>query len=109
METGAISDEQITASSDWNANHAAKQGRLFFQEDADKSGCWSALSNDVYQWLQIDLVQNMIVTRVATQGRNISSYYLQCVTKYKLQYGKDGVEFQYYKEQGQSVDKVKIK
>lgn len=109
METGAISDEQITASSEWDANHAAKQGRLFFQEDAGKAGCWSALSNDVYQWLQIDLVQNMIVTRVATQGRNISSYYLQCVTKYKLEYGKDGVEFQYYKEQGQSVDKVKIK
>ena len=28
------------------------------------------------------------------------------MTKYKLQYSDDGVNFQYYKEQGQTTDKV---
>jgi len=38
------------------------------------------------------------VTRVATQGRNAA--YSQWVTKYKLQYSDDGVNFQYYQENG---------
>ena len=37
------------------------------------------------------------VTRLATQGRN---GYSQWVTKYKLQYSDDGVNFQYYWEHG---------
>ena len=32
MESGKILDKQITASSKWDANHAAHQGRLNFQE-----------------------------------------------------------------------------
>ena len=98
METGAISDAQISASSEWDANHAAKQGRLHFQAVPGKAGSWSAKANNVNQWLQIDLGnQHTKVTRVATQGRNA---YSQWVTKYKLQYSDDGVNFQYYRENG---------
>ena len=42
--------------------------------------------------------QHAKVTRVATQGRNAA--YIQWVTKYKLQYSDDGVNFQYYQENG---------
>ena len=106
METGAISDAQISASSEWDANHAAKQGRLHFQAVPGKAGSWSAKANNVNQWLQIDLGnQRTKVTRVATQGRNA---YSQWVTKYKLQYSDDGVNFRYYREQGQTTDKVKV-
>ena len=98
METGAISDAQISASSEWDANHAAKQGRLHFQAVSGKAGSWSAQFNDLNQWLQIDLGnQHAKVTRVATQGRNA---YSQWVTKYKLQYSDDGVNFQSYRENG---------
>ena len=55
MEDGAISDAQISASSQWDANHAAKQGRLHFQAVSGKAGSWSAQFNDLNQWLQIDL------------------------------------------------------
>ena len=49
--------------------------------------------------MQIDLGnQHTKVTRVATQGRNAA--YSQWVTKYKLQYSDDGVNFQYYQENG---------
>lgn len=43
------------------------------------------------------------VTGVATQGR---SDYPQIVTKYKLLYSQDGKDFLYYRETGQTEDKV---
>ena len=104
MEKGAISDGQISASSQLDTNHAAIQGRLNFQATLSKAGSWSAGKNDVNQWLQVDLVnQHTKVTRVATQGRNDDN---EWVTKYKVQYSYDGFDFQYYREQGQSVIKA---
>jgi len=106
MESGAISDKQITASSQWDSNHAPFQGRLHFQGYTFKAGSWSAGKNDLHQWLQVDLGSQYIkVTLVATQGRD-AFVHDQWVTKYKLQYSNDGENFQYYKEQGQNADKV---
>ena len=112
MESGAITDEQITASSEHNSEvnavHSAKHGRLHFQEIKNRAaGAWVAKEGDDNPWLQIDLRDQYIVTRVATQGRNSSSFQ-QWVTRYKLQYGDDGNNFQYYKQQGQATDKVKL-
>ena len=106
MESGAISDGQITASSQWSVQHPPSQGRLHLQNTAEQVGAWSARDMDVNQWLQVDLGNQVTaVTRVATQGRN--KRHLQWVTKYNLQYGDDGVNFQYYKEHGQTANKVK--
>lgn len=101
MESGAITDAQVTASSEYN-NLVAERGRL------QDSQAWSAAAgaNNVNQWLQIDLgTQYPSVSRVATQGtgRNWDEW----VKKYKLEYGNDGVNFQYYIEQGQAAAKVK--
>ena len=107
METGAIPDAHVRASSEWDENHAAVQDRLHFKAGGDKPGAWSACSNDVNQWLQVDLGdQNTQVTGVATQGRN-QYIYGQWVTKYKLQYSHDSVNFYYYKDHGQSGTKVR--
>ena len=103
MESGAIADSYIEASSQWDSRHAPFNGRLHFQGKF-KAGSWSAGSNDFYQWLQIDLgSQYTKVTRVATQGRNGHS---QWVTRYRLLYGNDGLNFQYYREQGRPADEV---
>ena len=105
MENGEISDGQISASSQLDSSHAVIQARLHFKATAGKAGSWSPRSNDVNQWLQIDLGSRQSnVTRVATQGRNGA---LQWVTKYKLQYSNDGVNFHYYKGQRQTAAKVK--
>jgi len=105
MENGAIRDEQISASSQWDSNHAAIQGRLHFRATSSKAGSWSARTNDVNQWIQIDLrKQQTNITRIATQGRNGHN---QWVISYKLQYSDDGQNFHYYREQGQTTDKVK--
>ncbi len=107
MENGLIVNRKISASSQWNGNHAAIQGRLHFKKSGSKAGAWSAGSNNVNQWLQVDLdSQQTRVTGVATQGRNA---YNQWVTKYKLEYSNDGTNFQYYRQQGQTTDKVKQK
>lgn len=104
MENGAISDSQISASSQYSANHLASQGRLHLQPNGAKAGSWSPAINDVHQWLQVDVITIFArLTRVATQGSNDMD---QWVTKYNLQYGDDGVNFQYYKEYKQNVNKV---
>ena len=107
MENGAISARQITASSQLDANHAAIQGRLNLNATGNKAGSWSAASNDSSQWLQVDLgSQHTKVTRVATQGRGDSP---QWVTKYKLQFSNDGVNFHYYMEPRKIENKVRIR
>ena len=101
-----ISDEQISASSQWNANHAAIQGRLNFQATSSKVGSWSAGRHDVQQWLQVDLGnQCTLVTGVATQGGNAAN---QWVTKYSLQYSDDGVIFKYYRDKRHRTNKVRF-
>ena len=104
LGSGFIKDAQITASSEWDSNHAAIQGRLNFKAGGGKAGGWSTRQNNANQWIQVALGSYTKLTSIATQGRN---GYNQWVTKYKLQYSDDGVNFHYFKETGQSSPKVK--
>ncbi|XP_078384110.1 uncharacterized protein LOC144666576 [Oculina patagonica] len=98
MESRSILDDQITASLYTNIDHAPFRARLYNQESA---GAWTTGAGQ--HWLQIDLRNDSIrITRVATQGRYS---YDQWVTRYQLQYGHDGANFQYYREQGQTAIK----
>ena len=104
MQNYAIPDGKISASTQWDPNHAARQARLNFPGGHGKAGSWSSRYNDGNQWLQIDLgIQDIKVTGLASQGRADLD---QWVTKYKLQYSYDCVNFYYYKEPGQGVPKV---
>ena len=101
MENGAISDVQISASSQLNANHAANKGRL----NSGKVGSWSPGTDSDNQWLQIDLGNpHTRVTAVATQGGNATNNW---VTRYKLQYSDNGIIFKDYKEGRQHTSKVR--
>ena len=125
MESGNISDGQISASSEWNtthyadqcrvpttyyadqwdATHYAHQGRLQFKADEVRGGAWSAAENDVNPWLQVDLVSNFTrVTGLATQGRDDYDWW---VIEYKLLYSSyQNSNIENYKEMGQTVAKV---
>ena len=103
MESGAILDSQISASSEWDINLPAQQARLHFVKTV--YGAWSARSNDIHQWLQVDLLNTTRVSGVATQGRNGCSCN-QWVTKYKLQYSEDGQAFKFYRRSGDKSDTV---
>ena len=100
METGAISDSQIIASSEFRHDHGPRYARLHSTAGV---GSWVPGSNDVNQWLGIDLVNKTKLTGVATQGRASSHNW---VTSYKLEYSDDMLTTHFYREQGESVDKV---
>ena len=107
MESGAISDVQITASS-FHKNqdrYAAYYGRLHLRASGRHSGAWSASKDDVNVWLQIDLNGTHRVTRLATQGRN--GNYKQWVTEYQLQFSKNTVSFIFYTGHERNLTKVK--
>ena len=106
MESGAIADTQISASSEWDAHHAASLGRLHLNTLPSNAGSWWARTNDENQWLQIDLgVQATKVTGIATQGGgNPTNHW---VKKYKLQYSEDGETFHDYREQQHDAAKVR--
>ena len=106
MGDGEISNGQVIASSQLDAEHAAINGRLKAIRTSNKVGSWSPYTNNVKQWLQIDLgsQERTFVAKIATQGENANSTW---VTHYTLQYSDNGDKFNVYKELGQGKDKVR--
>ena len=94
MESGAILNSQISASSWYNSNLAPHQARL---RSRGKGGAWASKWKNLPQWLQVDLGSTMTVTHIATQGRRNAD---QWVTKYKIEYRKDGPLFTFYRKNG---------
>ena len=106
MQSGEISDGQLSASSERDSNHSATKSRLNVV-NPDREGSWAAAKNDTDQWLQVDLViLHTKVTLVATQGSN--GHQGEWVTKYNLQYGNDTERFYNYTVPGQNKTKVKL-
>ena len=102
MQSHAIADGQITASSQYDSRHGPTRARLNYK---GQPGAWSSKSGDKNAWLQIDLrTQVLQVTRIATQGRRDAH---QWVTKYKLQYSENGESFKTYRQKGDTEDTVR--
>ena len=102
MENHQITAAQISASSQFDGNHPPTHGRLHFKGG---HGAWAAGANDLNQWFEIDLRVEANVTYAATQGRYGDPN--QRVTQYKLQYSKDGISFQVYKQPEENSEKVR--
>ena len=98
MENRKIQDFQITASSEWNANHGPTNGRLNFKAGGGRTGAWSAKTNDANQWFQVDFRKKTIVSEIYIQGRQD---YNQWVTSYTVSYSNDGKVFRPYTQNGQ--------
>ena len=103
MESRTITDGQISASTIWNSSHFASNARLHKQASANSGGVWEPSKKNANQWLQIDLVTQFSVTRVATQGREDRFHW---VTKYHLQHSNNGSTFLFHREQGKHFSKV---
>ena len=104
MENGAISDGQISASSQQDDNYAPQRGRLNIKISGVKQGGWTPLQTDLTPWLQVNLGSYIRVTRVATQGRD---GFDQWVTKYTVRYSVDEASFQFYREPHENSAKVR--
>ena len=95
MENGKIADNQITASSE-RFNYKAVQARLRYKNKEGGPFGWQPKDSRRTEWLQVDLLDNYIVTGVATQGClpvNPKLKLVFSVTKYQLEYSNDGKVF----------------
>ena len=95
MERKEILDAQITASTEYDVNHGASNGRLKFEAGGGNASAWCAKDNDDNQWLQVDLGQKTNVTGIQTQGRQDRD---QWVTSYTVSHSDDNTTFTPYKE-----------
>ena len=89
LESGAIADSQLSASTEFSTNHAAIQGRL----NSTAGNNWAAMTIDTSQYFQVDLGQVETVSAVATQGGHNAA---QWITSYIIQYSNDGINFTNY-------------
>ncbi|XP_077970679.1 uncharacterized protein LOC144425162 [Styela clava] len=108
MEDGRILDQQITASSEWNQNHAPYYGRLNNYPDGPHIGAWAAANADIATpgtcWFQVHLTPQRTVHGITTQGRPRD--YAQWVKTYKVAYSDDGDNWSFVKESGNANDLI---
>ena len=80
MENGAISDDQITASSIWNSESRASNGRLnLIATGHSRTGSWMSKTKDRNQWLQVDFQRSVIITGISTQGRQEVNQFVKVI------------------------------
>ncbi len=103
VEDSRIKDSALSASTNHDANHAAKLGRLNLVAPSGHSGAWCAKTLDTNQWIQIDLGRPTTVTKVATQGRQDGWQDCcdQWVTSYAVSYSLISPYWVYHMNHGQ--------
>ncbi|KAB0398370.1 hypothetical protein E2I00_019124 [Balaenoptera physalus] len=107
METGAIADSQISASS----MHIGFMGLQRWAPDLARLhltgivNAWTSSNYDRNPWIQVNLMRKMRVTGVVTQGasRAGSAEYLKT---FKVAYSTNGRKFQFIQGAGESGDKI---
>ncbi|KAJ1369056.1 Epithelial discoidin domain-containing receptor 1 [Parelaphostrongylus tenuis] len=98
MESGAIHDSQITASSSFDKQSVGPQNSRIRTEIA--SGAWCPkpqIHSSSYEFLQINLVNNYIVTAVETQGRYGNGTGREFVSEYMIDYLRPGSKWIRYR------------
>uniref|UniRef100_A0A7N5P1H5 Lactadherin-like n=1 Tax=Ailuropoda melanoleuca TaxID=9646 RepID=A0A7N5P1H5_AILME len=107
MQTGAIADTQLTASS----VHFGFLGLQRWGPELarlHKTGivnAWTSSNYDKNPWIQVNLLKKMRFSGVVTQGASRAGQ-TEYVRAYKVAYSLDGQEFEFYKDEGQNQEKV---
>ncbi|XP_078029109.1 neuropilin-1a-like isoform X2 [Epinephelus lanceolatus] len=94
MESGEISSEQISASSQYNSNWSPERSRLNYQENG-----WTPSDDTVREWVQVDLGFLRFVTAIGTQGaisKETKKHYY--VRSYKVDLSSNGEDWVTMKE-----------
>ncbi|XP_074855741.1 discoidin, CUB and LCCL domain-containing protein 2 isoform X2 [Carettochelys insculpta] len=108
MESGVISDSQITASSSLEWRDQTGQANIWTPERARLKRLgppWAAFTTDGYQWLQIDLNKEKKITGIITTGSTIAEYYYY-ISAYRILYSDDAQNWTVYREPGVDQDKI---
>ena len=93
MESGEVSDIQITASSVQSGEHLPGGARLNHVNNAPRRG-WAAHANDRTAWLQVAFYETANIIEVQTQRRFLTELFYN----YTLSYGDNGVDFTSYEQ-----------
>ena len=101
MESGQISGDSITASSQLSPHHAPQYARLHFSK-----GTWMPRRNDRNQWLQVDFGNVTQITGISIQGHNVATAW---VKTYSLNYSNDGLNYEAYQSGQQAKVKSQIR
>ncbi|XP_052421566.1 discoidin, CUB and LCCL domain-containing protein 2 [Carassius gibelio] len=107
LESGVVSDSQITASSEWEWGGHGKEPSVWGPTGArlKTSGRpWAAANSDIKEWIQVDLKKEKKITGITTTGSTLQEYQFY-VSAYEVLYSHDGQQWKPY--QGGS-DKNKI-
>ncbi|XP_072219804.1 neuropilin-1a-like [Leuresthes tenuis] len=94
MESGEISSNQISASSQYNSNWSPERSRLNYEENG-----WTPSDDTMREWIQVDLGFLRFVTAIGTQGaiskETKKRYY---VRTYKVDLSSNGEDWVTLKE-----------
>ncbi|KAJ7390431.1 hypothetical protein OS493_025130 [Desmophyllum pertusum] len=105
MGDKSIPDSQITASSEYGPAYAATNARLGHVAGNGKTGSWTAKTQNIGQWIEVDLGDITKVTKIGTQGRQEAGWW---VTEYKMSYSWLGGYFVFYKSGPYSAEQVSL-
>ncbi|XP_057712791.1 neuropilin-1a-like isoform X3 [Corythoichthys intestinalis] len=89
MESGEISSEQITASSQYNSNWSPERSRLNYRENG-----WTPSDDTIREWIQVDLGFLRFITAISTQGaisKETKKHYF--VRSYKVDLSSNGEDW----------------
>ncbi|XP_064650261.1 discoidin domain-containing receptor tyrosine kinase B-like [Lineus longissimus] len=92
MESGDIPDEAISASSTYDAKSVSGKFGRVRQDTA--GGAWcpkNIIYQDVYEYLQVEFSQLVLITKVETQGRNGQGHGKEYAEQYLLEYQRDNL------------------
>ena len=93
MESGVISNTQITASSELSDKYTAIYARLNQPNESNGAGgAWIAAANDQNPWVEVNLYRQTVLTGVKMQGNPSSDKW---VTKYKVNCSLDHAKWEY--------------
>ena len=93
LEDGRIANPLMRASSFQGSTYAPWRARL------NQYYGWTAARNNPNQWLQVDFLAKTKISRIATQGRQNSHYW---VRSYTISSSRKGYTWQKYKENGRT-------
>nr|QHR82767.1 lactadherin 1 [Vipera anatolica senliki] len=107
MQTGAIADTQLTASSVYYGFLGLQRWgpELARLHNSGLVNAWTASSYDLNPWIQINLLKTMFISGVVTQGASRGGF-SEFVETYKISYSLDGQVFEFYKDENQTREKI---
>ncbi|XP_016309645.1 discoidin, CUB and LCCL domain-containing protein 2 [Sinocyclocheilus anshuiensis] len=108
LESGVVSDSQITASSVWEWGSHGKEPSAWGPMGArlkTPGRPWAAANSDTKEWIQVDLKKEKKITGITTTGSTLQEYQFY-VSAYEVLYSHDGQQWKPHQEVGSDKNKI---